>query len=176
MRPLHTAAVASCFVLLAACADSAPPSPAADAGQGDAAALADSAAPVDSASQAQADAKPTDATADVAADAAAFVPLSLAPTELQALIPERDFLLINLVVPSKSLIDGTDLSVASTDTVGLENALQHDKNRKVVFYCMSGKTSKIVMAKLAGLGYGQMRDLSGGLMAWQAAGLPTKKP
>ena len=92
------------------------------------------------------------------------------------MIPERDFLLVNLVVPSKSLIDGTDLSVASTDTTGLENALQHDKNRKVVFYCMSGKTSKTVMAKLAALGYLQMRDLAGGLMAWQAAGLPVKKP
>lgn len=166
MRTLYVAAVASCFVIFVACADSASPPPAADAAEGDIA------GPADSASPAQPDTQP----ADAAADAAAFVPLSLSPTELQASIPQRDFLLVNLVVPSKSLIEGTDLSVAATDSVGLENALQHDKNRKVVFYCMSGNTSKIVMAKLAGLGYGQMRDLAGGLMAWQAAGLPVKKP
>ena len=106
----------------------------------------------------------------------AAVSLSLAPTELLAALPNREFLLINLVVPTKVIIEGTDLSVAATDTQGLEKALKYDKAAKVVFYCMSGKTSKMVMAKLNALGYLGLRDLAGGILAWQAAGLPTKKP
>lgn len=138
----------------------------------DAAGSADSVVPIDTAAPADIGV-PADAvdTADAAA-----VPLSLAPTELLAALPNRDFLLINLVIPAKQLIDGTDLSVAATDTASQEKALGFSKSTKVVFYCMSGKSSKMVMAKLNALGYLNLRDLAGGMMAWQAAGLPVKKP
>lgn len=174
MRALDLARRCAALFAIAGCAAA----PAAPAPSFDTASANDTAGASDTAS-ASADVPGTADTALDSAttpgDAAAAVFLSLSPTELYAAIPQRDFLLINLVVPTKTLIDGTDLSVAATDTAGLEAALQHDKQRKVVVYCMSGKTSKMVMAKLAGLGYVALRDLDGGLLAWQKAGLPVKK-
>ena len=153
-------AAAACLACGCA-ADEPAPAPPSSGTAIDAAGFADTAVPVDTVAP---------------ADTAAAVPLSLAPTELQAALPNRDFLLINLVIPTKQLIDGTDLSVAATDTAAQEKALGFSNSTKVVFYCMSGKTSKMVMSKLNALGYVNLRDLAGGLMAWQAAGLPVKKP
>lgn len=179
MKPQVLLAFVALFQLGWGCAAEVPPAAVAG-GATDAATVADSSAgssglvdgslSIDAASAVDAQVVP-DAT-----DAAAAMALSLAPKELLAALPDRDFLLINLVVPPKAVIVGTDLSVAATDTAGLEQALKQDKAQKVVFYCMSGKTSKLVMSKLQALGYLNLRDLAGGLMAWQAAGLPTQKP
>lgn len=50
-----------------------------------------------------------------------------------------------------------------------------DRSRPVVLVCRSGKRSEQAREKLAALGFPQLACLEGGLMAWEAAGLPVEK-
>jgi rhodanese-related sulfurtransferase len=47
------------------------------------------------------------------------------------------------------------------------------KDKPVVIYCRSGNRSKQAMRYLSQAGYNDLYDL-GGIMAWQAQGLPTR--
>ena len=44
---------------------------------------------------------------------------------------------------------------------------------RVVVYCQEGYTSSLAAASLQDLGLSRATDLTGGIEAWQAAGLPT---
>lgn len=50
-----------------------------------------------------------------------------------------------------------------------------DRARPVVLVCRSGKRSEQAREKLAALGFPQIACLDGGLLAWEAAGLPVEK-
>lgn len=50
-----------------------------------------------------------------------------------------------------------------------------DRSRPVVLVCRSGKRAAQARAKLASMGFDQLALLSGGVMAWEAAGLPLEK-
>jgi rhodanese-related sulfurtransferase len=39
-------------------------------------------------------------------------------------------------------------------------------------YCRSGNRSKVAMEQMAAAGFTTMQDLDGGIVAWQAQGLP----
>jgi len=47
-----------------------------------------------------------------------------------------------------------------------------DRTRPVFVYCLSGSRSSEAARRLAGAGFRQVYDLSGGIIAWRAAGLP----
>ncbi len=53
--------------------------------------------------------------------------------------------------------------------------LPFDKDQPVVVYCQSGSRSSRACAQLAKAGYGKVYNLSGGIMAWQSAGMPVEK-
>jgi rhodanese-related sulfurtransferase len=46
------------------------------------------------------------------------------------------------------------------------------KDRTVVVSCLSGSRSQMAIGRLTALGYTDLVNLDGGLMAWQSAGLP----
>lgn len=50
--------------------------------------------------------------------------------------------------------------------------LPFDKKQPLVVYCQSGSRSARACALLAKSGFEQVRNLSGGIMAWQGAGMP----
>ena len=47
-----------------------------------------------------------------------------------------------------------------------------DKSKPVFVYCMSGKRSAAAAARMRTLGFREVYDMRGGMIAWRAAGLP----
>ena len=56
-----------------------------------------------------------------------------------------------------------------------KRAVELDRSRPLVLICRSGKRSGQAREKLAQLGFNNLACLSGGLTAWEAAGLPVAK-
>ncbi len=56
------------------------------------------------------------------------------------------------------------------------NLLPKDKAQPIVVYCATGARSASAASVLAKEGYTQVVNLTGGIHAWKAAGLPVMKP
>lgn len=94
------------------------------------------------------------------------------PTELRAMLKEETFELVNTHIPFEGNIPGTDLSIPYNEINQNLNLLPADENAKIVLYCRSGPMSAEAAETLVGLGYTNVWDLEGGMIAWQEAGLP----
>jgi rhodanese-related sulfurtransferase len=124
----------------------------------------------------------TPARADAqAADAAFHCPLDagpatlgrLSPLELKTLLDgNEDVFLINVKGATIGKIPGTD-AVLVNDIPGIEALVGGDLCANIILYCQSGNTSQTVAAQLLAKGYRRIRDLTGGITAWKAAGYPT---
>jgi len=96
----------------------------------------------------------------------------LSSDELNKMLQDKDFELINVHIPRNGEIPGTDAHIAYTDTAGLEQGLGNDKAAKAVLYCRTGPMSAIATAALVDLGYCRIFDLPGGMVGWEAEGYP----
>ena len=97
---------------------------------------------------------------------------NITPDELQTLLEDKDFLLVNVHIPYEGNIPGTDLSIPYNDIESHTNLLPEDKDARLVIYCKSGPMSDIAAEELLELGYTQIYNLEGGFTAWQADGFP----
>ncbi|MBL8044889.1 MAG: rhodanese-like domain-containing protein [Anaerolineales bacterium] len=96
----------------------------------------------------------------------------LSPQELQAQLAQKDFIFINTHVPYEGELEQTDAFIPyNTITQNLEQ-LPADKDAPIVVYCMSGGMSTSAAKELVAAGYTNVWELSGGMWAWEAAGLP----
>ncbi len=97
----------------------------------------------------------------------------LSPQELKTLLDGgEDPFLINVKGTSIKNIPGTDAVIAN-DAAGVEDFVKRDLCANIVLYCRSGGTSQSVGSQLVAAGYKHVRDLAGGITAWQEAGYPT---
>ena len=55
-------------------------------------------------------------------------------------------------------------------------AKELDPSKPVLVYCRSGRRSAAATAALVKLGFTEVRNLTGGILAWQQAGKPVHKP
>lgn len=92
--------------------------------------------------------------------------------ELDEMLQDKDFELINVHIPRDGEIPGTDVHIAYTDTEGLEEHLGHDLGAKAVLYCKTGPMSAIAAAALVDLGYCRIYDLPAAMTGWEAEGYP----
>ncbi len=93
-------------------------------------------------------------------------------TQLKSMLDNKDFLLVNVHVPYEGEIRGTDLFVPYNEIEQKLSKLPSDKGAKIVVYCRSGNMSGIAAKTLTRLGYTNIRDVDGGMIAWEKQGYP----
>lgn len=105
----------------------------------------------------------------VSVDGGSYTDVSV--TELQTMLVNKDFTFVNVHIPFEGNIAQTDVSIAYDQIVQNLDKLPSDKNAKIVLYCRSGRMSAIAAKILVGQGYTNIWNLSGGMVAWEQAGL-----
>ncbi len=103
---------------------------------------------------------------------AAAPPRLLTPGALASMLRHKDFILVNVHVPYAGEIQGTDAHLAYDRIEAELSRWPARKTTPIVVYCRSGAMSAMAARTLARLGYTNLRDLSGGMVAWQEAGYP----
>jgi phage shock protein E len=91
------------------------------------------------------------------------------PQEFAARMDEAEAVVVNVHIPYEGELPGTDLFVPF-DEVASSDELPDDRDQPLVVYCRSGNMSAEATAELVELGYTDVTDLEGGMVAWEAAG------
>ena len=94
--------------------------------------------------------------------------------ELENMLENKDFVLIDVHTPEQRHIPDTDHVVSYKDTEAIKATIS-DKDAKVVLYCRSGSMSKIAAQELVDEGYTNVYELEKGLNEWNALGKETIK-
>ena len=94
--------------------------------------------------------------------------------ELQTMLQQKDFQLINVHIPDEGDLPDTDLSIPYNEIDQHLDQLPEDQNAKLVLYCRSDRMSTIAAEQLVDLGYTNVWNLKGGMVAWEQAGRPLK--
>ena len=100
---------------------------------------------------------------------------NITPAELQTMLKERDFVLINVHIPFAGNIPDTDLSIPYDEIGRNLSELPADKSPQIVLYCRSGRMSEIAAQELVSLGYTNVWNLRGGMLDWEQAGFALEK-
>lgn len=91
--------------------------------------------------------------------------------ELAEMMTNKDFILINVHIPYAGELPKTDLFIPFNDIEGNAVKLPKNMSTKIVIYCRSGSMSADASKELLERGYTNIYDLTGGMNAWENAGL-----
>lgn len=95
----------------------------------------------------------------------------LGPAEFAAFLEEFPTTpVVNVHIPYEGHLDGTDAFVPFDSIAGWVD-LPADPIAPIALYCRSGSMSATASATLADLGYSNIVELDGGMVAWEEAGL-----
>jgi len=90
---------------------------------------------------------------------------------LAALIEEgEEFPLINVHIPYEGEIEDTDLFIPYNEIEQNVDQLPADKDVRIVLYCRSGSMSAQAAQTLVELGYTDVWNVDGGMIAWRNSG------
>lgn len=90
--------------------------------------------------------------------------------QLKSMLGTKNFLMVNVHIPYAGEIKGTDLFVPYNEIEQNLSKLPADKSASIVVYCRSGSMSSVAARTLTRLGYTDIRDVYGGMIAWENAG------
>ena len=99
----------------------------------------------------------------------------LSPAELEQMLPNRDFFFVNTHIPYEGEIEQTDAFIPYDQIEENLAMFPADRDARIVLYCRSGRMSAIAADVLENLGYTNVWDLGGGMIAWEEAGLPLNR-
>jgi rhodanese-related sulfurtransferase len=99
------------------------------------------------------------------------LPARVAPETFAAALAEPDRVSLNVHVPDEGSIVGTDLSIPFDELEARQSELP-DPSTPLALYCRSGNMSATAARTLATLGFTDVVELEGGMLAWQEAGRP----
>jgi rhodanese-related sulfurtransferase len=91
---------------------------------------------------------------------------------LSAMLANKDFPLINVHIPYEGEIEGTDQFIAYDEIEQNLDKLPAEKDARIVLYCRSDNMSNTAARALVTLGYTDIWNLDGGMIAWEQAGYP----
>lgn len=98
------------------------------------------------------------------------------PQELETMLEDKDFFLVNVHVPYGGELPSTDAFIPFDQFSTSLDQLPADKASKIVLYCRSGSMSTASARELVRLGFTNLYNLDGGYTAWSAAGYEFIKP
>jgi rhodanese-related sulfurtransferase len=91
--------------------------------------------------------------------------------ELQTMLEDKDFTMINVHIPWQGDIPQTDLRLAYDQILQSQDQLPADREAKILVYCLTSGMARIAAESLVSLGYTDVWMLEGGTTAWEEAGL-----
>ncbi len=96
---------------------------------------------------------------------------NLTPSELNTMLANKDFLLVNVHVPYAGEIASTDAFIPFEASAQQRvSEYPADKSARIVLYCRSGSMSTTVAEALVAAGYTNVYELDGGMNGWKDAG------
>lgn len=96
-------------------------------------------------------------------------------SELQTMLENKDFLMVNVHTPFEGNIPQTDLHLPYDEIEQNPDQLPADKDSKILVYCLTSGMAKKAVATLTTQGYTDIWMLEGGTTAWLEAGLVLEK-
>ena len=95
--------------------------------------------------------------------------------ELQTMLEDKDFTMINVHIPWEGDIPQTDLRLAYDQIEKNLDQLPQEKDTKILVYCLTSGTAKKAISTLLNQGYINLWMLEGGTTAWVDAGYQIEK-
>ncbi len=95
---------------------------------------------------------------------------SVNPDRLAQMLASKDFTFVNVKTPYYGEIDRTDLFIPYNQIAAQASKLPQDRAAKIVVYCRSGVESAQAAQTLVSLGYTNVWNLDGGMVAWENSG------
>jgi rhodanese-related sulfurtransferase len=88
--------------------------------------------------------------------------------EFASIIDSQDerYTIVNVHIPYEGEVAATDAHIPYNDIEALTDALP-DKDAPIILYCRSGRMSEEASRALIDLGYTQVWDVPGGMIAWE---------
>ena len=99
----------------------------------------------------------------------------VSPEAFAGVVAEPGRVAINVHVPDEGSIPGTDLTIPF-DQIAARKSELPALTTPLAVYCRSGRMSAIAIQTLSGLGYTDVVELEGGMIAWEEAGRPLLPP
>jgi len=98
------------------------------------------------------------------------------PTPFSALVEAPKTFVLNVHTPDEGSIPGTDAEIPFDQLERRTAELPGDRSTPLAVYCRSGNMSATARQTLADLGYTDVTELAGGMLAWEAEGLTLLPP